>query len=126
MNLDDGSGDEDNVEAAVDPIELIKKAVERPTVQDNDPYINCDFILCSSAEVERVWSMCLNLLTMSRAGMFPITLEAIIYLKYNKSWWGMAEVQEALNNDEIDGLNEDMEAVLNMADDEEDEFEEEE
>ena len=103
INLDCGSCNEENVQ--VDLIELIKKVAERPTLQDNDPYINCDFILCSSALVNCVSSMCLNLLTMSRAGIIPITLKVTIFLKYNKTWWGMAEVQKALNNNDISCLN---------------------
>ena len=69
-------------------------------VQAENDYINCNFILGSSAEVEQVWRMCLQLLfTLVWAGMFPITLEirSNNSSKYNQDWWAMAEVQEALH-----------------------------
>ena len=65
----------------------------------SSPYINCDFILGSSAEVERMWSTASLILTLPRAGMYPITMEAILYLKYNRDWWGIVEVNEAMNMD---------------------------
>lgn len=50
--------------------------------------------------------------------MFPITLEAIIFLKYNSDWWGLAEVKEALSkgDDDVEQLNEEMQDVLNYVD----------
>ena len=53
--------------------------------------------------------------------MFPIALEAIIYLKYNKHWWGMSEVNEAMEMN-MDDLNQDMQDILNIDDTNEDEF----
>ena len=47
--------------------------------------------------------------------MYPITLETIIYLKYNQDWWGMAEVHKATEMD-IGDLNEDMQDIINNDD----------
>jgi len=102
--------DNDNEDDEDALLERINAAAERQRAEDVDPYINCDFVLGSSAEVERVWSMCTRILSMARAGMFPVTLEAIIYLKYNHEWWGMADVQEAIemrDEDELIGVNSD-------------------
>ena len=53
--------------------------------------------------------------------MFPVTLEAIIYLKYDKYWWEMTEVNEAMEMN-MDNLNQDMQDILNIDDTNEDEF----
>ena len=65
--------------------------------------------------MERVWSACYRLLCNAHAGMYPITLETIIYLKYNQDWWGMAEVHKATEMD-IGDLNEDMQDIINNDD----------
>ena len=73
----------------------VKKAVmtkRREATQDNVKieinYVYCDFILGSSAEIERVWSTATHIVALACTGMYPITLEAILFLHYNKSWWG--------------------------------------
>lgn len=50
-------------------------------------YINCDFILGSAAEVERLWSSADEILTKKRLGMHPETFENLLFLKYNMRLW---------------------------------------
>ena len=45
---------------------------------------NCDFIFGSVAEIERVWSLCGNVLTNKRNNLTPIMLEAILFLQVNE------------------------------------------
>ena len=52
-----------------------------------DKYINCDFILGSAAEIERVWSTAGLIMTSRRKGTSPLTLEALLFLEYNKDYW---------------------------------------
>jgi hypothetical protein len=52
-------------------------------------------IPCSAAEVERIWSRARHVLTRERSTMAPILFEAIMFLKYNRRLWGLAEVVEA-------------------------------
>ena len=49
---------------------------------------------CSAAEVERIWSRARHVLTRERSSMAPIIFEAIMFLKYNRRLWGLAEVVE--------------------------------
>jgi len=41
-----------------------------------------------------------------RAGMHPITLEAIMYLRYNSTWWDLAAVREVMEMDDEELRNE--------------------
>ena len=49
----------------------------------------------SAAEVEHIWSAARNILTWRRSSMSPVIFEMIMFLKYNKRLWGLAEVVEA-------------------------------
>ena len=82
-------------------------------------YINCNFILGSLTEVEQVWSMCLWLLTLAPAGIFPITLEAIIYLKFNQEWWDMAQETPNMSMEELGEMFEEIMALHDEADNDE-------
>jgi hypothetical protein len=56
------------------------------------PYVNCDFIYGSSAEVERLWSVAKYILTDQRKRLTPQMFEALLFLKQNKEFWGLPEV----------------------------------
>ena len=49
----------------------------------------------SAAEVERLWSMANKVLTKERSSMSPLLFEMIMYFKYNKDLWSLADVVEA-------------------------------
>ena len=55
--------------------------------QQENVYINCDFILGSAAEVERLWSVCYHVLTDNWKGMTPQLFEALVFLCKNKLFW---------------------------------------
>lgn len=59
-------------------------------------YINCDFILGSAAEVERLWSLAKHILEDDRLGMHPETFEIIIFLKVNSRFWDKSTCCEAI------------------------------
>lgn len=73
--------------------ERLKNRRKRYEIQDD--YINCDFILGSDAEVERLWSISKYVLTESRRSMTAQLFEAIVFLKVNESFWGTQSVSEA-------------------------------
>ena len=52
-------------------------------------------IPCSAAEVEPIWSRARHVLTRERSVMAPIIFEAIIFLKYNRRLWDLADIVEA-------------------------------
>ncbi len=53
----------------------------------NDKYRNCDFVLGSVAEVERLWSIAKSMLGTQHMHMTPITLEALLFLRMNRATW---------------------------------------
>ena len=61
-------------------------------------YHNCDFILGSVAEVERLWSLCKYVFTEIRQALTPETFEAIIFLKVNREYWNQNVVTRAYRN----------------------------
>ena len=63
-----------------------------------NPYHDCSFIFCSSAEVERLWSKALYIYSQERRRMTPLLFEAILYLKENRRFWDEATVVEAMEN----------------------------
>ena len=70
--------------------------VAREAASVGGTYHNCDFILGSSAEIERVWSMAEKLMHKSRYSTAPNLLEAILFLKYNKDYWDLSMVASAV------------------------------
>lgn len=58
--------------------------------------VPCKFILGSAAEVERLWSRAKHVYTDSRSCLYPITFEAILFLKTNHDLWDIADVREAM------------------------------
>ena len=70
---------------------------------DDATYHNCDFILGSVAEVERLWSLCKYVFTDIRQALTPETFEAIIFLKVNKDYWNQDVVTRAYRN--LNGAN---------------------
>jgi len=65
---------------------------------NEDPYINCDFILGSAAEVERLWSTCKYILCENRRRLTPQLFEALVFLKVNGRFWDAKMVSQATYN----------------------------
>ncbi len=61
-------------------------------------YINCNFILGTTAEIERLWSVAKNILSTNRKAMEPLLFEAILFLKTNHSYWDLDAVQLAMTS----------------------------
>ena len=60
-------------------------------------YINCEFIVGSVAEVERLWSKARALLRGDDRPLTLITFEAILFLRQNESFWDLTSVIEAMS-----------------------------
>jgi hypothetical protein len=64
-----------------------ERLAKRLKTEEQDPskeYINCDFILGSAAEVERLRSIAGKVFPKDRANMHPIQVEALLFLRINK------------------------------------------
>ena len=64
-------------------------------VEDTQDCVNLDFVVGSAAEIERVWSMANYILVKERTSMSPIMFEALIFLKFNVSYWDDALILKA-------------------------------
>ena len=82
-------------EAALGMKERLAK--RRKNEVSNDQYVNCDFILGSAAEVERLWSIAKYVLTENTRSMTPQMFEALMFLRLNERFWDEQLVSEAIN-----------------------------
>ena len=73
---------------------LSKKQKQEPSTAGN--YMNCDFILASAAEIERVWSFGEKILGKSRLGMTQVLIEALLFLKFNRDFWDKSLIVKAM------------------------------
>ena len=98
---DDSSESSDNEEV---PYE--ERLRQRQRQRENPSgYMNCDFILGSAAEVERVWSIATTVLTDEQKNTSPLMLEALLFLRVNERLWDASTVKQAINmalNDRIE------------------------
>lgn len=63
---------------------------------DERKYIDANFILGTSDDVERLFSACKHVLTPQRMSMSPRMFEFIMLLKANRELWGLLEVHKAV------------------------------
>lgn len=63
-----------------------------------EEYLPCDFIGCSTADVERLWSVCNMVYNNNNANMGYELFETIMILRFNREKWGFDEVMEAVQN----------------------------
>ena len=81
-----------------------RKAGELDNGKKSD-YLNVDYICGSAAEVERLWSICKYIITTNRSSLTPILLEALVFLRVNRSFWDLRLVQEAYANATMENRN---------------------
>jgi len=67
--------------------EIIKK--KKRKVQATSQYINLDFILGSTALIERLFSTAGHISSDDRQRLTPYLLEPILFLKVNRSYWDL-------------------------------------
>ena len=64
-------------------------------VMNHSKYINCTFIMGSTAIVEQLWSKAGCVFNDRRAGLSPLVLEMIMFLKDNHDLWSIVDVMKA-------------------------------
>jgi hypothetical protein len=76
-----------------------EKQIERKRKQRDEikygEYRNCDFILGTGAEIERVWSAAEMILVPARFSTRPLLLEAILFLRFNENYKTQLTVTQA-------------------------------
>ena len=61
----------------------------------NHDYVNCNFILGSSAVVDSLWSMANRLLDRNQSRKSPLLMESLLFLRQNRRFLGIGVVQKA-------------------------------
>lgn len=69
---------------------------KRKRMEKTESYLNCDFILGSVAEIERLWSVARNILTDNRKDLTPLVFESVLFLNINRAFWNEITVKEAM------------------------------
>jgi len=71
------------------------------------PYVDCDFICGSAAEVERLWSTARYILTSQRRSMTPLVFEVLLFLKTNQRFWDHDDIiLDAIHRAKVESRNE--------------------
>ncbi len=64
----------------------------------DEEYVDCRFVLGSSAECERLFSMAQYTFCENRRSMLSIVLESILFFKLNELFWDAGLVSGAINS----------------------------
>ena len=70
-----------------------KESIKKENSAYDDVAHHC--VIGTACEPEGLWSQADAVLTKRRSSMNPLNFECILYLKYNRSLWGLADVVEA-------------------------------
>ena len=84
-------------------LQAINRNKKRRTEGNDCGYINVDFILGSTAEIERIWSIAKYLLSDNRKKIEPEVFEALLFLKANHAYWDINNIQTAMLRDIQEG-----------------------
>eukprot|EP00731_Ephydatia_muelleri_P013975 Em0007g1285a len=88
------------------------RALKRQRVEEKkecSKYINTRFLLPTSCEVERLFSMAKRVFCPLRRSFQPRTLEALLFLNQNRSLWNLARTALVVNEKESEKENEEEE-----------------
>ncbi|RHZ02160.1 hypothetical protein DYB37_010708 [Aphanomyces astaci] len=92
--------------------EILKR--QRVESKSSSSYVCTSFIVPTSNDVERLFSLCKRLYSPHRRALSPITLEILVYLRTNRHLWDQALVasvvhgNEDVNDEDIDEDDEDI------------------
>lgn len=90
--------DPDDSDESVKTLMILMKEDE---IEDpNEFFIDPSFVCASTAEVERLWSLCTFILQSNRTRMTKDLFEAIVFLRYNAAMWDMDDVAKACREEE--------------------------
>jgi len=76
----------------------LSTALKKRKAEQPETNIDCDFILETAVDVERLWSLAKNLLTDKRRGMAAVMIQVILFLKENRNVWNYSMVYQSINN----------------------------
>lgn len=71
---------------------------KRQRREAQNPYMNLQFTLGSTAEIERLFSIAGGVLADNRQGMTPLLFESLLFLKVNRGYWNMRAAVTVMKN----------------------------
>ena len=80
-------------------------ALKKRKAEEPETYIDCDFILATAVDVERLWSLAKNLLTDKRRRMTTVMIQVILFLKENRNLWNDNMVYQSIHNCQRNATN---------------------
>lgn len=86
-------------------LQRISENIAQAANEPDSPYIDCNFIFGSAAQVEQMWSQAKYILSQQRSRMSPILFETILYLKINDRFWDKKTVHEAISMAAAEGAS---------------------
>ena len=76
----------------------LSRAVKKYKSEAPATYVDCNFILATAVDVERLWSLAKNVLTDKRRGMATMMVQVILFLKENRELWNCNTVYKSIAN----------------------------
>ena len=73
-------------------------ALKNRKTEQPETCIECDFILATAVDVERLWTLAKNLLTDNRWGVATVMIQEILFMKDNRNLWNDSMVYQSINN----------------------------
>ena len=92
------SGEETGSAEGEDRYARLTRKVKKLKTDPPAEYTNCDFILGTAVEVERLWSLAKGILTDNRRGMSTLMVQTILFLKENRELWTDTMVYDCIGN----------------------------
>ena len=90
------------VEEKIGFAESLIRSKKRKTVTTQQEYIDLDFIPATSNLVERFFSASKLVLTDFRQSLYPINVEAVMYLKLNRHFWNVKTMERVVSKHGLD------------------------
>jgi hypothetical protein len=118
---------EDENEENDEGLSFALRALKRQRMQQqsmSSGYLDTRFLLPTSNHVERLFSMSKRLFSTKRRRLLPRTLEALVFLKQNRSLWDLSLVASIVNEDRAEAEDR-VDDPNDCSDDEESDEEEE-
>ena len=97
-----------SVRVAVEAVESernLLSALKKRKAEEPETYIDCDFILATAVDVERLWSLVKNLLTDKRRRMTTVMIQVILFLKENRNLWNDNMMYQSIHNCQRNATN---------------------
>ena len=79
-------------------LSIVERALKKQRLKMKHPssYIDTKFLLPTTNHVERLFSMSKRVFSSKRRSLLPRTLEALVFLKQNRSLWNLSMVSSVV------------------------------